>query len=460
LTPPSSGTSGEAASGSGTGTGSRTSGTSAGSGPSAQPAASGPAASLPARLAAIARGDRLALSRAISALENELPEAGPLARELSLRSGRAHVLGITGAPGAGKSTLVSALLGELLRRGQRVAILAVDPSSPITGGAVLGDRVRMGEFGAHENVFIRSIASRGHLGGLSRTSEGIIDLFDAAGFDTVIVETVGAGQSEVEIASMADTSIVVTPPGLGDEVQASKAGILEIADILVVTKGDLPLADRTARELRDMLALRPVRKGWKVPVLTTVATRHEGLAELLDAARAHATASGKGRRHEGKPVGGASDGSGSSSDEAGASGSDDAQALEALMRRLHARDAFLQHSGIAVVAVGPGTTTLRMPVRAEHINFNGTCHGGAIFTLADGAFGMACNSRGPVTAGVDSHITYQQAVHAGDVLVARADEVSRGNRLCVYRVEVTREADGAKISTFTGTAFITSLPQA
>lgn len=414
------------------------------------------AAALSARLAAIEGGDRLALSRAISALENELPEAVPLARELSLRSGRAHVLGITGAPGAGKSTLVSALLGELLRRGQRVAILAVDPSSPITGGAVLGDRVRMGEFGAHENVFIRSIASRGHLGGLTRTSEGIIDLFDAAGFDTVIVETVGAGQSEVEIASMADTSIVVTPPGLGDEVQASKAGILEIADILVVTKGDLPLADRTARELRDMLALRPARKGWKVPVLTTVATRHEGLAELLDAARAHATASGKGRRHE------ASGGLAKAAAAPGGAADADGPAgpLETLMRSLHARDAFLRHSGVECVAVGPGTTTLRMPVRAEHINFNGTCHGGAIFTLADGAFGMACNSRGPVTAGVDSHITYQQAVRAGDVLVARADEVSRGNRLCVYRVEVTREADGAKISTFTGTAFITSTPQA
>jgi len=402
-------------------------------------------------LAAIESGQRLALSRAITALENELPIAQPLARELSLRSGRAHVLGITGAPGAGKSTLVNALLGELLRRGQRVAILAVDPSSPITGGAVLGDRVRMGEFGAHENVFIRSIASRGHLGGLSRTSEGIIDLFDAAGFDTVIVETVGAGQSEVEIASLADTSIVATPPGLGDDVQASKAGILEIADILVVTKGDLPLADRTARELKDMLVLRPPRKGWKVPVLTTTATQHQGVAELIDAARAHASASGKGRRHEGKSAA-SSPAPGTRAAESGS--------LEALMRGLHARDAFLRLAGIECVAVGPGTTTLRMTVRAPHINFNGTCHGGAIFTLADGAFGMACNSRGPVTAGIDSHITYQQAVRQGDVLVAHAEEVSRGRKLCVYRVEVTREADGAKISTFTGTAFITSTPQA
>ena len=257
---------------------------------------------LAAQLRAIESGDRLSVARAISVLEDEQRSAtSPLARELSLRSGRAHVLGITGAPGAGKSTLVSALLGELLRRGQRVAVLAVDPSSPITGGALLGDRVRMGEFDGHENVFIRSIASRGHLGGLSRTTKGIVDLFDAAGFDTVIVETVGAGQSDVEIASIADTSLVATPPGLGDDVQASKAGILEIADILVVTKGALPQADRVARQLRDMLALRPARPGWTVPVLTTAATRHQGIAELLDAASAHARASGKGRRHELRP---------------------------------------------------------------------------------------------------------------------------------------------------------------
>lgn len=395
-------------------------------------------------LQAIGGGNRLALSRAISALENEAPIAHELLRELSLRSGRAHVLGVTGAPGAGKSTLVSALLGEVLSRGQTVAILAVDPSSPITGGAVLGDRVRMGEFGAHERVFIRSIASRGHLGGLSRTSQGIIDLFDVAGFDTVIVETVGAGQSEVEIASMADTCIVAMPPGLGDDVQASKAGILEIADILVVTKGDLPLADRTARELRDMLALRQARKSWKVPVLMTVATRREGLEELLDAADSHATASGKGRRHEVKH---------------GEKPATVPTPLQKLMIGLHARDACANASGIECVEVGPGTTTLRMTVRAPHLNFNGTCHGGAIFTLADSAFGMACNSRGMVTAAIDCHITYQRPTRLGEVLVAMAQEVSRGKSVCVYRVDVIRESDRAKVSSFTGTAFITSTPQ-
>lgn len=395
-------------------------------------------------LRAVASGNRMALSRAISALENELPGASSLARELSLRSGRAHVLGITGAPGAGKSTLVGSLLGELLRRGQRVAILAVDPSSPITGGAVLGDRVRMGEFGGHENVFIRSIASRGHLGGLSRASEGIIDLFDLAGFDTVIVETVGAGQSEVEVASLADTTVVVSAPGLGDEVQASKAGILEIADILVVTKADLPQAERTARELREMLAMRPVRVGWKVPVLTTVATQHQGVPELLDAAKDHALAAGKRRRHAGKAP--------------SAAAAPQARTGEAaaLVRSLHERDAFAGHNDVQCVAAGPGTATLRMRVSAPHLNFNGTCHGGAIFMLADSAFGLACNSRGPLAAGVDSHITYHRAANDGDVLVAHAEEIDRGKKLCVYRVEVRRESDGAMISSFTGTAYITT----
>ena len=396
-------------------------------------------------LRAVESGDRMALSRAISALENELPGASSLARELSLRSGRAHVLGITGAPGAGKSTLVGSLLGELLRRGQRVAILAVDPSSPITGGAVLGDRVRMGEFGGHDNVFIRSIASRGHLGGLSRASEGIIDLFDLAGFDTVIVETVGAGQSEVEVASLADTTVVVSAPGLGDEVQASKAGILEIADILVVTKADLPQAERTARELREMLAMRPVRPGWNVPVLTTVATQHQGVQELLDAAKDHALAAGKRRRHTGKATRDAAAPQPRTDDAAGT-----------LVRELHARDAFVDHNDVQCVAAGPGTATLRMRVSAKHLNFNGTCHGGAIFMLADSAFGLACNSRGPLAAGVDSHICYHRAANDGDVLVAHAEEIDRGKKLCVYRVEVRRESDGAMISSFTGTAYITT----
>ena len=171
-----------------------------------------PAAAL---LTGVLAGDRASLARAISAVENGAPYAEALVAAARAQAGRAHVVGITGPPGAGKSTLINALLGELLARGARVAIVAVDPSSPRTGGAVLGDRIRMGEFGGDERVFIRSLASRGHLGGLSRTTAAVVDLLDAAGFDTVIVETVGAGQSEVEVAALADTSVVVCPPGLG-----------------------------------------------------------------------------------------------------------------------------------------------------------------------------------------------------------------------------------------------------
>ena len=227
-------------------------------------------------------GNRRGIARAISAIENAEPGADPIARSIAARLGHAHVVGITGAPGAGKSTLINALLGELLGRGQRIAVVAVDPSSPVTGGAVLGDRVRMGEHGAHERVFIRSLSSRGHQGGVSRTTARIVDVLDAAGFDTIIVETVGAGQSDVEIAGLADTRIVVCPPGLGDDVQAIKAGILEIADA-------------TSRELADMLRLRH-RSATPVPVIKTVATRNEGIAAVVDAALAHAAAVGRGRR--------------------------------------------------------------------------------------------------------------------------------------------------------------------
>ena len=184
---------------------------------------------------ALLAGDRRVVARAISQIEHGELAPGVVSNALRSHLGRAHVLGITGAPGAGKSTLVHAMLGELLARGRRIAVVAVDPSSPVSGGAVLGDRVRMGEHGAHANVFIRSLATRGHLGGLSSSTEEIVDVLDAAGFDVIIIETVGAGQSEVEIMRVADTRIVACPPGLGDSVQAIKAGILEIADLLVVT---------------------------------------------------------------------------------------------------------------------------------------------------------------------------------------------------------------------------------
>jgi LAO/AO transport system ATPase len=252
-------------------------------------------------LAPLLAGDRRAIARAISAVENGAPEAATIATGIAARRGRAHVVGITGAPGAGKSTLIHAVLGEYLHRGRRVAVVAVDPSSPVTGGAVLGDRVRMGEHGAHPDVFIRSIASRGHLGGLARTTGRIVDLLDAAGFDTVIVETVGTGQSEVEIAGLADTRVVVSAPGLGDDVQAIKAGILEIADILAVSKGDLPTAEATVRDLKDMLALRR-RGAWPVLVMRTSGATGEGVAALVDRMAEHAAAAGCGRRLHGAPA--------------------------------------------------------------------------------------------------------------------------------------------------------------
>ncbi|MDQ3444919.1 MAG: methylmalonyl Co-A mutase-associated GTPase MeaB [Pseudomonadota bacterium] len=229
----------------------------------------------------IRAGDRRTIARAISAVENDPARAEVLREALAAHLGRAHVVGITGPAGAGKSTLVNALVGELLARGHKVAIVAVDPSSPFTGGAVLGDRIRMAEHQADERVFIRSLAARGHGGGVSRATAQVIDVLDAAGFDLILVETVGAGQSDVAIANLARTRIVVYPPGLGDEVQALKAGVLEIADILVVNKADLPGADRTARDLLAMPARRGVES--KRLVLRTVSTTGSGVAELCDA---------------------------------------------------------------------------------------------------------------------------------------------------------------------------------
>jgi LAO/AO transport system ATPase len=240
-------------------------------------------------LAAILAGERRALARAMSAVENETGAGKVLLHALHPHLGRARVFGITGPPGAGKSTLVNALIGEWLARGARIGVVAVDPSSPFSGGAILGDRIRMGEHQANERVFIRSLASRGHGGGLSRTAARVIDLLDAAGYDHIIVETVGAGQSEVEVAEISDTRIVVCPPGLGDEVQALKAGILEIADIFVVNKADLPLAERTERELLGMLSLHHYDV-WTPQVLRTVATSGEGVPELADLIERHAAA--------------------------------------------------------------------------------------------------------------------------------------------------------------------------
>jgi LAO/AO transport system kinase len=204
-------------------------------------------------------------------------------------SGRAHIFGITGSPGVGKSTLTNALVGALRARGQRVGILAVDPSSPFSGGALLGDRIRMQDHALDSGVYIRSMASRGHLGGLSWTTPQALRVLDAAGCDVVVVETVGVGQSEVEVAGLADTTLVLLAPGMGDGIQAAKAGILEIGDIFVVNKADREGADATVRDLRHMISLgdRTQPDLWRPPVLKTVAARGEGIDEVMTAIDDH-----------------------------------------------------------------------------------------------------------------------------------------------------------------------------
>ena len=233
-------------------------------------------------------GSRRALARLISVVEHGGPAARAALVKLYGRTGRAHIVGVTGPPGAGKSTLVNELALELRRRQRTVAIVAVDPTSPFTGGAVLGDRIRMQPLGGDDGVFVRSMASRGQLGGVARATGDVVKVFDAAGFDVVIVETIGAGQAEVEIAREAHTVVVVEVPGLGDDVQTIKAGILEIADLFVVNKADRDGADRLQRDLRHMLQLGgPPREEWAVPILPTVATRGEGVAAVVDAFERH-----------------------------------------------------------------------------------------------------------------------------------------------------------------------------
>jgi len=235
----------------------------------------------PASLAdRVVAGDRRAIAQAISAVENETADAPGIRTALASRLGHARVIGVTGPPGAGKSTLVNALIGGFLARGRTVAVVAVDPSSPVSGGAVLGDRIRMADHQVDERVFIRSLAARGHLGGLTRSIRAVIDVLDAARYDLVLVETVGTGQSEVEIAGVAQTRLVVCPPDLGDEVQAIKAGVFEIADIFVLNKADRQSAARAEQELIGMLALRRL-SAWTPPVVRTVATTGEGVAAVL-----------------------------------------------------------------------------------------------------------------------------------------------------------------------------------
>lgn len=226
-------------------------------------------------------GDPLAIARSITAIENRSALGTQLAVACRGRVSECRTIGVTGPPGAGKSSLINALLPEISGRYQRIAVITVDPSSPVSGGAVLGDRVRMAAFSANPNIFIRSLAARGHLGGVTRTTRSVMDLLAAGGMDLVIVETVGTGQSEVEIADLADAKIVVCAPGLGDEMQAIKAGVLEIADLLVVNKSDLPDAGRTASHLKAML--HHSGHDERRIVLQVSSTENSGLKALAEA---------------------------------------------------------------------------------------------------------------------------------------------------------------------------------
>ena len=230
----------------------------------------------------ILSGDVQAAARLMRDLDDEIPSAHRTLKTLYRHTGRAYILGVTGAPGAGKSTLVDCLIGPLRREGKTVGIVAIDPTSPFSGGAILGDRIRMQKHALDDGVFIRSLATRGHLGGLSKSTIDIVNVMDAMGKDVVIIETVGVGQDEVEIVKVAHTNLVLVVPGLGDDIQALKAGILEIADIFVVNKADREGADRTKQELETMVSMNSYGEGdWVPPVVSVVAQTGAGVPELL-----------------------------------------------------------------------------------------------------------------------------------------------------------------------------------
>ena len=231
----------------------------------------------------ILAGDRRAIARAISSVENRDPSAVPLLRELFPRGGRSRVVGLTGSPGAGKSTLVEKLAAEYRRRGGRVGILAVDPTSPFSGGALLGDRVRMQSLANDPGVYIRSMATRGQLGGLAPTTQDAVTILDAAGCEVVLIETVGVGQDEVEVARLADVTVLLLVPGLGDDIQTFKAGVMEIADVYVINKADRPGADRVEQEVTAMLSMASRPDSWRPPIVKTVATTGQGISELVQA---------------------------------------------------------------------------------------------------------------------------------------------------------------------------------
>ncbi len=235
----------------------------------------------------ILEGDIRAAARLMTLIENGVAEAKAVLKSLYAHTGSGYIVGITGPPGSGKSTLTDGLTEELRKRRKTVGIVAVDPTSPFTGGAILADRIRMQRHSLDAGVFIRSMATRGHLGGLARATNDVVDVMDAAGKDVILIETVGVGQDEVEVVGTAHTCVVVSVPGLGDEIQAIKAGVLEIGDVFVVNKVDREGANRTVTELEMMLHMAPDTGGWLPKVYKTVATKGEGVAELLDAIFEH-----------------------------------------------------------------------------------------------------------------------------------------------------------------------------
>src|SRR5712671_2212121 len=227
------------------------------------------------------RGDIRSLARAITLVENRSPDGLELLRRLFPQTGRSRIIGITGSPGAGKSSLVDRLAALYRKQNQSLAIIAIDPSSPFTGGAVLGDRIRMNALATDPGVFIRSMATRGHLGGLANATADVVSVLDAASRDPILVETVGVGQDEVDIVKLADVSVVVLVPGMGDDIQALKAGIMEIGDIFVINKCDRPGVENMERAVLSMLSLTHREDGWQPPIVKTVATQGEGIDELL-----------------------------------------------------------------------------------------------------------------------------------------------------------------------------------